>query len=97
MFVGGRCHEEEKRGMIYFETTHKRLSIHVFLSKIHKNSMKNNSKWYHVLVDVHFENYNNYHQTKNDYFSLVADVTKKEKEEWYILKLQTKGFLLICF
>ena len=30
-FVGGIFHEEEKIGMVSFETTHKRLSIHVFL------------------------------------------------------------------
>ena len=31
LFVGGRCHNEGKIGMITFETTHKRLSIRVFL------------------------------------------------------------------
>ena len=30
LFFGGRCHEEGKRGIIYSETTQKRLSIHVF-------------------------------------------------------------------
>ena len=34
LFVGGRCHEEGKRRMIYFETTHKRLSIHVFIEYV---------------------------------------------------------------
>ena len=43
LFVGCRFHEEEKRGMIYFETTHKRLSIHEFLSEIHKNTVRNDS------------------------------------------------------
>ena len=35
LFVGCRCHEEGKRWMIYFETTHKRLSIHVSAQKKH--------------------------------------------------------------
>ena len=34
LFVGCRCHEEGKIGMIYFETTHKRLSIYVFLTSL---------------------------------------------------------------
>ena len=31
LFVGWWCPEEVKRVMIYFETKHKRISIHVFL------------------------------------------------------------------
>ena len=34
LFVGCRFHEEGERAMIYFETTHKRLYIHVFLTSL---------------------------------------------------------------
>ena len=30
LFVGCTCHEEGKIGIIYFETTHKRIYIHIF-------------------------------------------------------------------
>ena len=36
-------------------------------------------------------------QQKNYYCLLVADVAKKGKEEWYMLKLHTKGFLFVYF
>ena len=59
--------------MIYLESTHKRLSIPTFLSKINKHSMRNVSNKYHFLGDVHYEKYHNYHQTKNYQCLLVAD------------------------
>ena len=34
LFVGCRFHEEGEIGMIYFENTHKRISIHVFLISV---------------------------------------------------------------
>ena len=34
LFVGCRCHKEENRGILYFENTHKKVSIHVFLITI---------------------------------------------------------------
>ena len=51
-----------------------------FLSAIHRNTMINDSNSYHFLVDVHYENYRNYHQTKKYYCLLVSDLMNKEKE-----------------
>ena len=34
LFVGFRCHKEENIGVIYFENTHKKVSIHIFLITI---------------------------------------------------------------
>ena len=34
LFVCGIFHEEAKRGMISLETTHKRISIHVFITSV---------------------------------------------------------------
>ena len=88
---------KRKRGMLSCENKHKRIYIHIFLSEIHKNTMINDSNWYHFLVDVNYENYHKYHQTKN-YICLLFEIfMKREKEEWYLLKLHTKGFLFICF
>ena len=40
LFFCGRFNEEAKRGMISLETTHKRLSIHVFLTTVTQSKMK---------------------------------------------------------
>ena len=62
----------------------------------HKQRMRNASNSYHFLIDVHYENYHNYHQPKIYDCLLVADVMKKGKKGWYILKLLAKGFLFMC-
>ena len=41
LFVGCRCHKEGKKGIIYFEVTHKRLSIHVLIKSV---AQKNHGK-----------------------------------------------------
>ena len=64
LFVCGRCHEEGKIGKTSFENTHKRLSINVFYLQFTKNTMKNASNEYHLLVAVHYKNYHDYHLKK---------------------------------
>ena len=71
-----------KKEELYILKLHKKISLLMYFeSEIHKNTMRNDSNWYHFLVDIHYENYHNYHQRGNYYCFFVADVMKKEKKE----------------
>ena len=96
LLVGFRCHKEGKIGMTHFKTTHKRFLIHVFLTSVSQakhgkcQQLKSFSGWCTLWKLPWFTFMKNY------YCLLVADVTKKGKEEWCLLKPHTKGFLLMC-
>ena len=69
--------KKEKEELYLLKIHTKGFLFMYFLSTIHKNTMRNASNEYHLLVNVHYENYHNYHQTKNYYCLLVEDVMNK--------------------
>ena len=77
----------------HFETTHKSLSIHAFFLQFTVLPWEMEVIKIIFLAGVHYDNYNDHHETKNFYCLLVADVMNKENRNDIFWNYTQKAFI----